>query len=293
MRRTDSRPTKSGSSARGSHLPRALRKVAGITVAALAFGALAGEASAERPGRRAWLGIELAPGPAGGVVAKHVVTNSPARTAGVSDGDQIVAADGVPLEKTEQLVARVAIAGPGGTVKLRVRRGGVEREISAMPIEHPGSEQVLRLDKVGTFAPTWKAVSVKGSVPANIGMLRGRVVLLDFWASWCGPCRAVAKDLSKLHTTYGAKGLSVVGLTSDSVEVANKAAADLAMLYPVASDADNDTAALYGVRALPTMFVIDKKGVIREIFIGYGPGHAEAVEKLITTLLAEPGPPPG
>jgi peroxiredoxin len=268
--------------------------VAGITVAAFVIGALTGDASAERPGRRAWLGIELAPAPSGGVVAKHVVTTSPARAAGVSDGDQIVAADGVPLDKPEQLVARVAIAGPGGTVKLRVRRGGVEREVSAMPIEHPGSEQVLRLDKVGTFAPTWKTVSVaKGSVPANIGLLRGRVIVLDFWASWCGPCRAVSKDLSKLQTTYAAKGLSVVGLTSDSVEAAAKAAADLAMLYPVASDAGDETAALYGVRALPTMYIIDKKGIIREIFVGYGPGHAEAVEKLVTTLLAEPGPTPG
>jgi peroxiredoxin len=263
----------------------------GVAIAVTAIAAFAGDASAERTGRRAWLGVELAPGQGKGVTAKHVVTSSPARSAGLLDGDEIVAADGVPLDKPEQLVAKVAIAGPGGTLKLRVRRGNAERELTATPIEHPGSEQVLRLDKVGTFAPTWKAVDVAtGAVPANIGVLRGRVVVLDFWASWCGPCRAVSKDLSRLHATYADQGLSVVGLTGEPVDVAIKAAGDLAMKYAVASDKREETAMLYGVRALPTMFVIDKKGVIRDVVIGYGPGHAEALEKLVTTLLAEPGP---
>lgn len=274
-----------------------LRRGASALCVALALGvvfvgASVSPASAEtRAHRRAWLGVEMDRGPDGSVVAKHVVTSSPARAAGLMDGDVLLAADGVALDKPERLVAAVAIAGPGGTIKLRIRRGGVERELSATPIENPGSEQILRLDKVGTYAPTWKPFdAVAGAVPANVGAMRGRVVLLDFWASWCGPCRVISKDLSRLHKAYGDKGLSIVGLTSDAVKEAKEAATELGMLYPVASDKGDGTALLYGVRALPTMFVIDKKGVIREVFVGYAPGQTEALEKLVATLLAEPSP---
>ncbi len=271
-----------------------LRGVLGIGVALAVTVVPVEQASAEhRASRRAWLGVELDAGPkGGGILAKHVVTSSPARSAGLLDGDVILAADGVSLEKPEQLIARVAIAGPGGTMKLRVRRGAGERESVVTLVEFPGADEILRLDKVGTFAPTWKPLgNVAGAVPDNIGKLRGRVVVLDFWASWCGPCRAISKDLSRLHATYGDKGLAIVGLTGESAKVAEKAATELGMLYPVASDPGEATAVLYGIRAIPTMFVIDKKGIIREVFVGYGPGRGATLEKLVAGLLAEPSPP--
>src|SRR5262245_34156711 len=71
--------------------------------------------------RRAWLGVELERGPAGGVVAKHVIRMSPAAKAGIVDGDLLVSADGTALEEPKQLVARVALVGPGNTMKLSIR----------------------------------------------------------------------------------------------------------------------------------------------------------------------------
>ncbi|XXY47996.1 redoxin domain-containing protein [Sorangium sp. So ce269] len=275
---------------------RARRALFAATLVALSGAALMGGAShaaAEEASRRAWLGVELEPGPAGGVVARHVVTSSPAAKAGIVDGDHVVAADGVPLEDPKQLVARVALAGPGNVVNLRIRRGGRDRDVAPMLVPFPGHDQILRLDKIGTFAPAWKSLAtVAGTVPANVGALRGNVVLLDFWATWCAPCRLMAPQLSKWHATYAAQGLRVVGVTSDSVGVATKTAQALSMRYAVASDASESTSGAYGVKALPTMFVIDKKGVIRDVLVGYDPTRHAEVEKLLQALLAEPAPSP-
>lgn len=273
---------------------RALAAAACLALAGVSLVGSASDASAQGSSQRAWLGVELEAGPGGGVVAKHVVTNSPAGKAGMSDGDHIVAADGIPLDEPKQLVARVALLGPGNPIQLKIRRGGAERQVTATLATFPGAEQILRLDKIGTFAPTWKQplAAVTGAVPASMNALRGKVVLLDFWATWCGPCRAISPQLSRWQTTYGAKGLSVVGVTTDEVDVASRTAQALSMSYAVAADPNGATMMAYGVRAIPAMFIIDKKGVIREVLVGYEPSRHAEIEKLLQTLLAEPAPKP-
>jgi thiol-disulfide isomerase/thioredoxin len=279
---------------RGGRLGRAALVVA-LGLGAGAVGALleAGPAAAQSASRRAWLGVELDGAPGGGVLAKHVIAVSPAGKAGIADGDVLLAADGAALDEPKQLVARVALVGPGGTIALRVRRGGAQRDVSVTLGTFPGAEQLLRIDKVGTFAPSWGTLSpVAGSVPPTLAGLRGRVVVLDFWASWCGPCRLVAPHLSRWQTAYGARGLAVVGVTSDPVPVAYRTAQALDMRYAVVSDAGDQTATRYGVRALPTLFVIDKRGVIREVVTGYEPSRQAELERLVQELLAEPAPEP-
>src|SRR5262249_44397510 len=142
-----------------------LRRLGWAAAACLALSAVAPlglsvrEASADSPSRRAWLGVELEKAASGGVIAKRVINNSPAAKAGLSDGDQIVTADGVALDDPKQLIAKVALIGPGNTLPLRIRRGGAERDVTASLVPFPGQEQILRLDKMGTFAPGWKAAT--------------------------------------------------------------------------------------------------------------------------------------
>ncbi len=115
--------------------------------------------------------------------------------------------------------------------------------------------------------------------------LRGHAVILDFWASWCGPCRAEAPVLQRLHERYAAEGLVVVGVnTSDEEGAAAPTARHLKLTFPIVYDDDQRVAKLYGVTGLPTLVVISKTGKI--VAIRTGTTSEVALEELVRKALA-------
>ena len=97
----------------------------------------------------------------------------------------------------------------------------------------------------------------------------------------------IAPKLSALQSKFAAQGLNVVGITTDDLEQAAAFKERTQMRYPVVSDPNGETTAVYGVSGLPTLFVIDKRGVIRDVAVGYDPGRDASLESLVQTLLAE------
>ncbi len=96
--------------------------------------------------------------------------------------------------------------------------------------------------------------------------LQGKTVLLDFFASWCGPCREQAPIVNRLSQRLGGANLAVYGVnTSDQIADAEHYLADHRPSYPVLFDADNQAAAGFGIEGLPTLLVIDKTGIVRAI----------------------------
>jgi thiol-disulfide isomerase/thioredoxin len=106
------------------------------------------------------------------------------------------------------------------------------------------------------------ASSLNTTGKPSLAGLKGKVVLLEFWATWCGPCRASIPHLQKLHDTYGKKGLVVLSVTSEDLETVKEFVADNKMTFPIGIDDSDRTMTIYAIRSIPAAFLIDTAGRI-------------------------------
>ncbi|MEO7716049.1 MAG: TlpA disulfide reductase family protein [Capsulimonas sp.] len=143
----------------------------------------------------------------------------------------------------------------------------------------------------GSKAPAFSTRTVQGA-PLSLKSLRGKVVLMDFWATWCGPCRMATPMMQSLHKQFHAKGLKVIGISVDDSSTTNQVKPfmkSFGVTYTMSASPEQNRsmAAKYNAGTIPTVFLIDKKGVIRWSGIGYGEGEKPFLEASIKKLLAE------
>ena len=128
----------------------------------------------------------------------------------------------------------------------------------------------------------------------SLADLRGKVVLLNFWASWCLECRPEMPVLERLHRELGQQGLAVIGINAREERGAvRRYANELGLTFPVVLDPDGKINAQYGVVGLPTTFIVGRDG--RAVALAVGPREwaGAAGRALIHALLVEAGPRPG
>ncbi len=117
---------------------------------------------------------------------------------------------------------------------------------------------------------------------------RGRVVLVNFWATWCGPCRQELPQLNKLYDKYRGSGFVLLGVNiDDDARTATELATKLGVRFPVLLDTDKKVSRLYDMSAMPATLMIDRDGRVRYIHRGYRDGVEQTYEEQIRELLKE------
>ena len=122
----------------------------------------------------------------------------------------------------------------------------------------------------------------------RLSEMRGEVVLINFWASWCGPCRQEMPELEALYQKYQSLGFTIFGINVDKDRaMADKVLNSTTLSFPILFDSDNAVTELYKVDAMPTTVIVDRSGKVRFIHRGYKPGYEDEYIKQIKTLIRE------
>lgn len=148
-------------------------------------------------------------------------------------------------------------------------------------------DKLYAAPRSGQSAPNFKVISTSGQ-PLSLDNYRGYVLVIDFFATWCQPCRESIPHLIEMNRKYGKQGLQVLGLSADEdgERLVKSFAEEHHITYPIAL-AGESTLVDYGVRSVPVMFIIDKKGSVAGVFRGFTDEVGRSTEQLIKKLLLE------
>jgi thiol-disulfide isomerase/thioredoxin len=136
-------------------------------------------------------------------------------------------------------------------------------------------------------APRFSLNSMAGKM-VSLDQYKGQVVMINFWASWCGPCRQEMPILEKLHTKYKPMGFSMIGVNVEpDSELAKNWLKATPVTFPILFDTKSEVSKLYSVPGMPTTVIVDRKGNLRWMHQGYKPGVENEYLNQIRALVRE------
>lgn len=194
----------------------------------------------------------------------------------------------VPKQHLTEVISAVMKMQQKGMEAQQESKSGVPNTITPLGqqnsaiMQKPSEEAPQTLEGlknwIGKPAPELRMVDLEGKI-YRISRLKGKKVLLDFWATWCPPCKESIPFLVELRGKISDADLAIFGLSDEPIDRLNQFSKDSKINYPIIAYGENLPAPYSQITALPTVFVIDSKGVIRDIIVGY-----EKPQDILTAL---------
>ena len=192
--------------------------------------------------------------------------------------------------------------GPVAPETFAIHVGKYDRKVADF---EPMSAEQLQQRLIGRAAPPFTTLNLEGK-EVTLASFKGKVVLLDFWATFCGPCIMSMPHIQKLSEKYAKEPVVIAGVNGDTLPPATQPASPAARFKPIADfvksrkltylqlmDPEGTIAGDYRVEGIPVVFLIDKEGVTRSIHMGYSEAAPEIFAHEIDLLLkGQPIPPP-
>jgi len=140
--------------------------------------------------------------------------------------------------------------------------------------------------KPGEPAPNFQLRDMNGQT-VSLSDLRGKIVLVNFWATWCGPCRIEMPAMERLYRTYDRKDFEILAVSTDAqgVAVTRPFQQENQLTFPILHDADFRVGLSYGARTLPMTFMVDRQGIVRQQIFGARDWEAPEAHQLIQMLM--------
>lgn len=227
----------------------------------------------------ALLGVVPAPH-ARGVLIHQVLADSAAQKAGLKVGDIILTVNGNKMNSPQALILEIRKYAAEAPVTLEYERAGVQRKV-VIPLGVRKDPAAL----IGRAAPAFTLPAYPGA--DKWSLKPGKIYIVDFWATWCGPCEPVRQALEDFQRSNKSGRIEIVGITTEDNETIKAFYRGKKPPYTIVVDASNEVTTSYHVQGYPTIAVIDAKGVVR--FAGFASGGGfEAAIELARKLAAEP-----
>ncbi len=143
----------------------------------------------------------------------------------------------------------------------------------------------LAADPTGGPAPQF-TLAARSGANVSLGQYKGQVVMLNFWASWCGPCRQEMPLLESIYKQYHRMGFTLIGVNVEpDSNAANQWLKETPVSFPILYDKESKVSKMYDVEGMPSTVIIDRKGKVRLLHRGYKPGdengYLDSVRKLV------------
>ncbi len=173
---------------------------------------------------------------------------------------------------------------------LIVSLGGCDSGYSESSIVGGESAQPVAYSRpgIGSPAPLFRLMDLNGAVH-SLSQYQGKVVFLNFWATWCGPCKVEMPAMEALYQSFRSQGMEILAVSVDQqgAVVTRPFKEAMGLSFPILHDSDYQVGLTYAARTLPMTYVIDRKGIIRQRVFGARDWNSPEARKLMSELLEE------